>query len=118
LAYTNHAVVVVDWSDLSTPAAINDKAANALYFAVTDNVPRAGLRVYELLEFLLHNQIISDLRQVHFVGHSLGAHVASQAAKYIQQRYGRSIGRLSGILKSVVFDIKAANIYANIYTSV
>jgi pimeloyl-ACP methyl ester carboxylesterase len=63
---------------------------------VTDNVPRAGRRVYELVEFLLHNQIITDLRQIHIVGHSLGAHVASQAGKFLFQRFGRKVARITG----------------------
>ncbi|XP_035714710.1 pancreatic lipase-related protein 2 isoform X2 [Folsomia candida] len=91
---TNHPVIWVDWRTLATP---NFLSPHALYPSVADNVPRVGLRVFHLIEFLLQNEIISHPRDVHFVGHSLGAHIAGWAGKLLFQKHGVLVGRITGL---------------------
>jgi len=64
--------------------------------AVT-NVPIAGKRVAEFVQFLLDEKILLGLDNVHVIGFSLGAHVAGLAGFYIQQSSnGTRFSRITG----------------------
>lgn len=71
LKETDHSVIVVDWEMLSLPKT---KITLFYYPAVTANAMRVGEKVARLIEYLFETGVISDLAQVHVIGHSLGAH--------------------------------------------
>lgn len=71
LQETNHTVIVVDWEGLSVPKGT---LTVLLYPAVTTNALKVGEKVATVIEYLLESRVITDLNQVHIVGHSLGAH--------------------------------------------
>lgn len=62
---------VSEITDLSAPLAL------AMYPLVLLNVPPAGQRVADFLEFLRVNKNI-DQSQVHIIGHSMGAHIGKR----------------------------------------
>lgn len=83
----------MDWSKLSTPKL---SIANILlYTLIESNVPIAGDRIGEFIYFLIENNYV-ELNQVHLIGFSLGAHVVSNAAKFIIDLAESKVGRISG----------------------
>lgn len=78
-AYHQHAdafnVIVVDWSPTST---------NANYLTVRNLVPTVGRAIGEFVQFMRSHGGLR-LNTTHLIGHSLGAHVAGFAGKYLRQ---------------------------------
>lgn len=64
----------MDWGKISTPAVFRRGQADLFYPVVVDNVPMVGENVGKFILFMLENQIIGNLSQVHIIGFSLGAH--------------------------------------------
>ncbi|XP_050314359.1 pancreatic triacylglycerol lipase-like [Anthonomus grandis grandis] len=74
-------VIVVDWAGGSLP----------LYTQATANTRLVGLEVAYLINFLVNNFGVSS-RNVHIIGHSLGAHTAGYAGTLVP-----GLGRITGL---------------------
>ena len=83
-------MIVIDWSIL---------AAVPWYDTATNNVPLVGNKAGDLINFLVRENV-TQLSKIHFVGHSLGAHVAGIAARRVT---GGKIARVSGTIRKNPF---------------
>ncbi|XP_021961516.1 pancreatic triacylglycerol lipase [Folsomia candida] len=93
-------VIVLDWGSMSgghSPLLAGNLpyAMYVLAPIVAANVPPVGVRVAEFVEFLRVNKRI-ERKNVHIIGHSMGAHIAGNAGKYSNVVY-TPIGRLTGL---------------------
>nr|XP_023029989.1 pancreatic triacylglycerol lipase-like [Leptinotarsa decemlineata] len=74
-------VIVVDWAGGSLP----------LYTQATANTRLVGLEIAYLINYLVKNYEV-DARDIHIIGHSLGAHTAGYAGSLVQ-----GLGRITGL---------------------
>ena len=81
-------VISVDWSK---------GAAGLLYPKNVANVQLIGREIGYLL-YRLNTEVNLDLKKVHIVGFSLGAHVAGLAGRWAKQKYNLTVGRVTGKL--------------------
>ena len=82
-------VIMVDWS----------KGAASPYGQATGNARLVGAQIGELIRFLIastSHSHSSAVNRFYIVGHSLGAQVAGYAGSYLQDKYGLSLGRITG----------------------
>ena len=82
-------VIMVDWS----------KGAASPYGQATGNARLVGAQIGELIRFLIastSHSASSAVNRFYIVGHSLGAQVAGYAGSYLQDKYGLSLGRITG----------------------
>ena len=81
-------VILTDWS----------VGANQLYGQSAGNTRLVGAIAGELIQFLIyHNGNTDDLADnFYFIGFSLGAQIAGYAGSYLQKKYSRKIGRITG----------------------
>lgn len=77
-------VIVFDWGKI---------ADNVIYLVPMQSVPLIAKYVSEFFNYLIDNYDV-NLKDVHFIGHSLGAHISGHAARRI--RKGK-IGRVTGL---------------------
>ncbi|KAL3269425.1 hypothetical protein HHI36_008495 [Cryptolaemus montrouzieri] len=75
-------VIEVDWKRVS----------RSLYTSSAKNIKLIGII---LGRFILDNGILLD--RLHMIGHSLGAHLAGFASKYVKQNTSSTIGRISAL---------------------
>ena len=81
-------VFTLDWSMLSH---------DPTYVVAASNVPALGDKVGEVLGKVLVKELGQDPKDIHTVGHSLGAHVAGHAARKIGEAGGKGkIARATG----------------------
>ncbi|RZC35443.1 inactive pancreatic lipase-related protein 1-like, partial [Asbolus verrucosus] len=73
-------VIVVDWARL----------AGLIYFNAVNHTLPVGNYVGQFLQFLENNSV--DLKTVHIIGHSLGAHISGIAGACVGGRIGRITG--------------------------
>jgi len=82
-------VFTLDWSMLSH---------DPTYVVAASNVPALGDKVGEVLGKVLVKELGQDPKNIHTVGHSLGAHVAGHAARKIGEAGGKGkIARATGL---------------------
>ncbi|XP_066248118.1 pancreatic triacylglycerol lipase-like isoform X1 [Euwallacea similis] len=74
-------VIVVDWAGGSLP----------LYTQATANTRLVGLEIAYLINYLVNNYDL-DSKNVHIIGHSLGAHTAGYAGNLVP-----GLGRITGL---------------------
>ncbi|KAG5878995.1 hypothetical protein JTB14_026799 [Gonioctena quinquepunctata] len=74
-------VIVVDWAGGSLP----------LYTQATANTRLVGLEIAYLINYLVNNYEV-DARDIHIIGHSLGAHTAGYAGSLVP-----GLGRITGL---------------------
>ena len=82
-------VIMVDWS----------KGAASLPGQAIGNARLVGAQIGELIRFLIastSHSHSSAVNRFYIVGHSLGAQVAGYAGSYLQDKYGLSLGRITG----------------------
>ena len=81
-------VILTDWS----------VGANQLYGQSAGNTRLVGAIAGELIQFLIyHNGNTDDLADnFYFIGFSLGAQIAGYTGSYLQTKYSRKIGRITG----------------------
>ena len=82
-------VIMVDWS----------KGAASPYGQVTGNARLVGAQIGELIRFLMartSHSHSSAVNRFYIVGHSLGAQVAGYTGSYLQDKYGLSLGLITG----------------------
>ncbi|CAL8104434.1 unnamed protein product [Orchesella dallaii] len=91
-------VIVLDWGRLSGSgqSLANPLDTVSYYTTVIGNVPEIGQRVADFLNFLQVNKQI-QFSDVTVVGHSLGAHVAGDVGKSVQNTYGGLLTRIAGL---------------------
>lgn len=88
----NFTVVILDWMYSATPAI-----SAAEYPTSASNTWHVGQEVAAYLGKLKDKGIIGNYKDVHLVGHSLGAHVAGVIGhNVIKQKRGK-IGRITGL---------------------
>ena len=82
-------MIMVDWC----------KGAASPYGQATGNARLVGAQIGELIRFLIastSHSHSSAVNRFYIVGHSLGAQVAGYAGSYFQDKYGLSLGRITG----------------------
>ncbi|XP_051156085.1 inactive pancreatic lipase-related protein 1-like isoform X2 [Leptopilina boulardi] len=84
LEYGDYNVFLVDWQPL---------AASTFYLGPMRNTEQVGQNAGQFIDFLISETGLSP-RDIHFIGHSLGAHVAGNAGSAI--KFGR-ISRVTGL---------------------
>ena len=89
-------IIIVDWSALGTPNT-GTLLAPAFYDLAVNNVPIVGRTVAEFLVFLMEQKALRSPKDIHLVGHSLGAHVSGMAGTYFQNLTGQLVARISGL---------------------
>ncbi|GFV11417.1 hypothetical protein TNCV_1046361 [Trichonephila clavipes] len=72
-------VIIVDWSKYNYP-----------YILAVANAYVVGVKIGEMITFLVENKGINP-KNIHLIGHSLGAHVAGVAGKQVSK-----LGRITG----------------------
>ncbi|XP_008548048.1 phospholipase A1 [Microplitis demolitor] len=77
-------VILVDWEPM---------ASSTFYLGPMKNTAQVGARAAELLDYLVQ-EFGADLNDMHFLGHSLGAHVAGNAASSVK---AGKIARVTGL---------------------
>lgn len=82
-------VILTDWS----------VGANQLYDQSTGNTRLVGAIAGELIQFLIyHNGDTNDLADnFYFIGFSLGAQIAGYTGSYLQTKYDKKLGRITGL---------------------
>ncbi|XP_029182870.2 inactive pancreatic lipase-related protein 1-like [Acropora millepora] len=82
-------VILTDWS----------VGANQLYDQSTGNTRLVGAIAGELIQFLIyHNGNTNDLADnFYFIGFSLGAQIAGYTGSYLQAKYDKKLGRITGL---------------------
>ncbi|XP_037937088.1 pancreatic triacylglycerol lipase-like [Teleopsis dalmanni] len=83
----NAAVVLIDWGGGSSPPYVQAVANIRLVGAITAHVIHM---IYEELR-------LSNINNVHFIGHSLGAHLAGYAGYTLHRDFGLKLGRITGL---------------------
>ncbi|VEN52279.1 unnamed protein product [Callosobruchus maculatus] len=81
LKYQDLNVIVVDWAGGSLP----------LYTQATANTRLVGLEVAYLINYLIKNYEVNS-KDIHIIGHSLGAHTAGYAGALVP-----GLGRITGL---------------------
>lgn len=81
------AVVLIDWGGGSIPPYVQAVANIRLVGAITAHVIHM---IYEELG-------MDNLHKVHFIGHSLGSHLAGYAGSYLQKDFSLKLGRITGM---------------------
>ena len=81
------AVVLIDWGGGSSPPYVQAVANIRLVGAITAHVIHM---VYEELG-------LKNLHNFHFIGHSLGSHLAGYAGYHLQKDFGLKLGRITGL---------------------
>lgn len=81
------AVVLIDWGGGSSPPYVQAVANIRLVGAITAHVIHM---FYEELG-------MDNLHNVHFIGHSLGSHLAGYAGTHLQRDFGLKLGRITGM---------------------
>lgn len=76
-------VIIVDWSGL---------ASRPLYVGAAFVTTEVGFVIAELLMYLVRSESVEPA-DIHFIGHSLGAHVAGACGFFF---HPGKIGRISG----------------------
>lgn len=81
------AVILVDWSGGSSPPYVQAVANIRLVGAITAHIIHM---IYEELG-------MDNLHKVHFIGHSLGSHLAGYTGSHLQRDFGLKLGRITGM---------------------
>ncbi|XP_023246559.1 pancreatic triacylglycerol lipase-like [Copidosoma floridanum] len=84
LARGDYNVFVVNWEPL---------AASTFYLGPMRNTGKVGAKAAEFIDFLAR-QTGMDTNRVHFIGHSLGAHVAGNTGEHVTSG---KLGRVTGL---------------------
>ncbi|XP_068972803.1 pancreatic triacylglycerol lipase-like [Bombus flavifrons] len=84
LKYNNYNVIMVDWQPL---------AASTFYLGPMRNTERVGRTSAEFIDFLVAETELKT-ENIHFIGHSLGAHVAGNTGSLITSGH---LGRITGL---------------------
>lgn len=82
-------LAVVDWGKMATDTNYMRAAAS------TRNVGRNIAMVIDRM--VTHHR--AYLKDIHIIGHSLGAHTAGFAGMYLIQEKGKQVGRITGLGK-------------------
>jgi len=80
-------VILVDWKDL---------AGNWIYFVSAKNTVTAGRQISLLIQRLV-NDDYTDLSKIHFIGHSLGAHVGGSVGHFLSFNSDSKMFRITGL---------------------
>ncbi|KAJ9584757.1 hypothetical protein L9F63_020907, partial [Diploptera punctata] len=86
LTHIDGSVIVVDWRDGSGPP----------YPQAVANIRLVGTMTAHLLKNLIVELGIEQ-HKIHFIGHSLGAHMAAYAGQSLQSKFNYRLGRITGL---------------------
>ncbi|XP_044738783.1 phospholipase A1-like [Chrysoperla carnea] len=79
-------VIIIDW----------DHFAGAEYPLSANNTQKVAVYVFEILELLIQAEKVR-IDNIHFIGHSLGAHIAGMVGTFIGKKFGQKIPRITGL---------------------
>lgn len=80
-------VIVLDWSEGSSPPYVQAAANTRIVGAITGH----------LLHTLAEELNMPNLDKVHLIGHSLGAHLCGYTGFYLQRDFKEKVGRITGL---------------------
>lgn len=83
---SSYNVIVLDWSYF----------AEKNYFNATKHAPRIAKYMAEILVKLVQTKELI-VKNLHIIGHSLGAHLAGFIGKYVYQFLNQKVGRITGL---------------------
>ncbi|XP_017479648.1 PREDICTED: pancreatic triacylglycerol lipase-like [Rhagoletis zephyria] len=83
----NAAVILIDWGGGSNPP----------YVQAVANIRLVGAIAAHVIHMIYEELHLPDLRNVHFIGHSLGSHLAGYAGYHLQRDFGLKLGRITGL---------------------
>ncbi|KAL1449271.1 hypothetical protein WDU94_000481 [Cyamophila willieti] len=81
--------------DVSKP--IDDGPGNLCYPSAAKNVLPIGICFAQQLAMLIQAGVLPGPEQLHFVGHSLGAHIAGNTGSALRNLIGRPVYRITGL---------------------
>lgn len=81
------AVVLIDWGGGSSPP----------YVQAVANIRLVGSMTAHVIHMIHEELGLKDLSNLHFIGHSLGSHLAGYAGYYLQKDFGLKLGRITGL---------------------
>lgn len=82
LIRNDHNIILLDWSSLADGNYIIDAAVN---------VKKVGKYLGKILSQFIQTGVI--IERLHLVGHSMGAHIAGLAGKYLTKRFKLKLSR-------------------------
>lgn len=80
-------VILIDWGGGSTPP----------YVQAVANIRLVGSMAAHVIHMLYEELEMSNLDNVHFIGHSLGAHMGGYAGYHLQRDFGLKLARITGM---------------------
>ncbi|VVC98347.1 unnamed protein product [Leptidea sinapis] len=80
-------VIVVDWRRGSQPP----------YGQAVANIRLVGVMTAHLIYNIYNNLRLRNLENFHFIGHSLGAHLAGYCGHALQKEFNLKLGRITGL---------------------
>lgn len=129
LGYEDCNVINVDWTKYSFNAILASASTVFPVGGYKNNCISSSIRVVVLGQALgrflvkLNNQTHLPYSNIHLIGHSFGAHIASAAANHVQQVAKEKVYRVTGLdvgilmeLKTVRFNEDAAEVVDAVHT--
>jgi len=89
-------VISLDWNKLSA-SVLPSPFSFGSYIPALKNIPTVGKVVAKFVDFVIESGYVNGTKNIHFVGQSIGAHVAGSAGNKVEQSRGGKIGRLTGL---------------------
>ncbi|XP_063705168.1 pancreatic lipase-related protein 2 [Culicoides brevitarsis] len=80
-------VVIIDWRGGSSPP----------YARAATNIRLVGAMAAHVAHLIYEECHFQNLKNVHFIGHSLGAHLSGYAGYHLKHDFGLSLGRITGM---------------------
>lgn len=81
------AVLLIDWGNGSNPP----------YVQAVANIRLVGAITAHILHMIYEELGIKDLSKFHFIGHSLGSHLAGYAGTHLQKDFGLKLARITAL---------------------
>ncbi|XP_013099645.2 pancreatic triacylglycerol lipase [Stomoxys calcitrans] len=81
------AVVLIDWGGGSSPP----------YIQAVANIRLVGAIAAHVIHMIYEELGMDNLHKVHFIGHSLGSHLAGYAGTHLQKDFGLKLARITGL---------------------
>uniref|UniRef100_A0A336LTX6 CSON000474 protein n=1 Tax=Culicoides sonorensis TaxID=179676 RepID=A0A336LTX6_CULSO len=80
-------VIVIDWRGGSSPP----------YAKAASNIRLVGAMAAHVVHLIYEEYHLTNLKNVHFIGHSLGAHLSGYAGYHLKHDFGLNLGRITGL---------------------
>jgi hypothetical protein len=91
-------ILIIDWSDLSTPrSTLPTSEQKLMYSRIVDNVQGVGVRIAGFIQWLVGQGLLTS-SSAHVIGLGMGAQVGGEAGnEYRRLNGGSAFWRISGL---------------------